>query len=232
MAVSLSVFSFFSAPALSLTVPQALFSAAAFLQTHSITCWECHRMKEQWEPTGEMLSVTTLKYQVLVWDFHQEMKRIGIGAYSWTQILPDSLTCAACLIQNTLQCFDRTLLRLSPNWAAMWPSPTVQIIWMKNVFYQCTKNLKLTNLLWAVYCNFCSIIKPEPLSWTGSLSFAFLWVIHLQTSALLWCITMIDWRVHVIYHHRQQLLDAKDWETEPAVFLMGSHNASPGDGNW
>lgn len=118
------------------------------------------------------------------------------------------------------------LLRLPPNWVAMWPSPIVQIIRMKNVFYQCAKNLKLTNLLQAAYCNFCSIIKPEPLSWTGSLSFAFLWVIHLQTSALFWCITMIDWRVHVIYHDSQQLLDAKDWESEPAVSLMCSHNAS------
>lgn len=230
MAVSLSVFSFFSAPALSLTVPQALFSAAVFLQTHSITCWECHWMKEQWEPTGEMLSVTTLKYQVLVWDFHQEMKRIGIGAYSWTQILPDSLTCAACLIQNTWQWQNSVEIvsKLSSNVTFSYSTNYMN----ENVFYQCTKNLKLTNLLWAVYCNFCSIIKPEPLSWTGSLSFAFLWVIHLQTSALFWCITMIDWRVHVIYHHRQQLLDAKDWETEPAVFLMGSHNASPDDGNW
>lgn len=230
MAVSLSVFSFFSAPALSLTVPQALFSAAVFLQTHSITCWECHRMKEQWEPTGEMLSVTTLKYQFLVWHFHQEMKRIGIGAYSWTQILPDSLTCAACLIQNTWQWQNSVEIvsKLSSNVTFSYSTNYMN----ENVFYQCTKNLKLTNLLWAVYCNFCSIIKPEPLSWTGSLSFAFLWVIHLQTSALFWCITMIDWRVHVIYHHRQQLLDAKDWETEPAVFLMGSHNASPDDGNW
>lgn len=230
MAVSLSVFSFFSAPALSLTVPQALFSAAVFLQTHSITCWECHRMKEQWEPTGEMLSVTTLKYQVLVWHFHQEMKRIGIGAYSWTQILPDSLTCAACLIQNTWQWQNSVEIvsKLSSNVTFSYSTNYMN----ENVFYQCTKNLKLTNLLWAVYCNFCSIIKPEPLSWTGSLSFAFLWVIHLQTSALFWCITMIDWRVHVIYHHRQQLLDAKDWETEPAVFLIGSHNASPDDGNW
>lgn len=124
------------------------------------------------------------------------------------------------------------LLRLSPNWVAMWPSPIAQIIWMKNVFYQCTKILKLTNLLRGAYCNFCAIIKPEPLSWTGSLSFAFLWVIHLQTSALFWCITVIDSRVHAIHHDSQQLLDAKDWETEPAVFLMCSRNASPADGNW
>lgn len=74
------------------------------------TCQECHQMKEHWEPTGEMLAVTTLKYQVLVWDFHQEMKIIGIGAYTWTKILHDSLICAASLIQSTLQCFDRILL--------------------------------------------------------------------------------------------------------------------------
>lgn len=43
MSVSLSVFSIFSAPALSLTMPQALPSAAAFLQTNSIT-WNLLRV--------------------------------------------------------------------------------------------------------------------------------------------------------------------------------------------
>lgn len=152
---------------------------------------------------------------------------------SWPHISHGSvIKCAASLTHSTLPHFDRTLSRcLPPDWVTTRPSPIISV-WMQIVFYQCTNILKLTNLLWAVYCNFCSIIKPEPLSWTGSLSFAFLWVIHLQTSALFWCIAMIDWRARVIYHHSQLLLDSKDWETKPAVFLMYSGNASPDDGNW
>lgn len=155
-------------------------------------------MKEQQEPTGEMLSVTTLKYESLVWDFHQEMKRIGIGAYSQPLILHDSLICTASLIQSTLQCFDRTLL--------------VEIVSKvsSNVTFSYSTNymnekcvLPMHQKFEAVYCNFCSIIKPEPFSWTGEFSFAFLWVIHLQTSVLFWCIAMIGWRVHVIYHDSQ-----------------------------
>lgn len=82
-----------------------------FGQTHSIiwNCWECHHMKEQWEPAGEMLSVITLQYQFLVWDSNQEMKGIAISACNLTQILHNSLICAASFIQSTLQCFDRTL---------------------------------------------------------------------------------------------------------------------------
>lgn len=233
MTVSFSVFSFLSAPALSLTMPQDLFSAALGRLTASPgTAESATKWRSSENPLVRCFQLPLSQISGSCLGFPSRNERNRNWCLHLTQILDDSLICAASLIQSTLQCFDRTLLRLSPNPVAMWPSPIVQIIWMKDVFYQCTKYLKLANLLWAVYCNFCSIIKPEPLSWTGSLGFAFLWVIHLQTSALFWCITMIDWRVHPIYHDSQQLLDAKDWETEPAVFLMCSRNASPADGSW
>lgn len=74
------LFFLFSAPVLSLQMPQAFFSAAAFPQTPS-TLLRVPReeagMRKNW---CNALSVTTLKYQVLVCVFHEEIKIIGIDA--------------------------------------------------------------------------------------------------------------------------------------------------------
>lgn len=110
MTVSFSVFSFLSAPALSLTMPQDLFSAALGRLTASPgTAESATKWRSSENPLVRCFQLPLSQISGSCLGFPSRNERNRNWCLHLTQILDDSLICAASLIQSTLQCFDRTL---------------------------------------------------------------------------------------------------------------------------